>query len=301
MAIPPRKPLGKSSQGCSWSPWNKVSIFPCSPKLKSWLSIFLVPPNGSVVRASAWQGGCGFDPRQRIQRPVSYTVPLCQSVMRGIVVCHLIVYRNICQRQSIQSCTVGYPEYQSGTQGIVACYMKCTPEYQSATKYMKSCQLHCTLMYQSVTWDIHLECIDILEYRSATIKVYEDLSAALVPGVSVSNPGYNSLSPRMFCSIGSRSILCRWLIFTGLHFRWQVPIHWLIDWYTREQCSLQVFIYTLLLTNIPVYIPCDRPLYSRLQTYILGNSVADRYSYTLSLTGIRVCTSGDKRLNLGTV
>ena len=44
MAIPPRKPLGKSSQGCSWSPWNKVSIFPCSPKLKSWLSIFLVPP-----------------------------------------------------------------------------------------------------------------------------------------------------------------------------------------------------------------------------------------------------------------
>ena len=133
MAIPPRKPLGKSSQGCSWSPWNKVSIFPCSPKLKSWPPIFLVPPNGSVVRASAWQGGCGFDPRQRIQRPVSYTVPLCQSVMRGIVVCHLIVYRNICQRQSIQSCTVGYPEYQSGTQGIVACYMKCTPEYQSAT------------------------------------------------------------------------------------------------------------------------------------------------------------------------
>ena len=199
------------------------------------------------------------------------------------------------------SCTVGYPEYQSGTQGIVACYMKCTPEYQSATKYMKSCQLHCTLMYQSVTWDIHLECIDILEYRSATIKVYEDLSATLVPGVSVSNPGYNSLSPRMFCSIGSRSILCRWLIFTGLHFRWQVPIHWLIDWYTREQCSLQVFIYTLLLTDIPVYIPCDRPLYSRLQTYILGNSVADRYSYTLSLTGIRVCTSGDMRLNLGTV
>ena len=102
------------------------------------------------------------------------------------------------------SCTVGYPEYQSGTQGIVACYLKCTPEYQSATKYMKSCQLHCTLMYQSVTWGIHLECIDILEYRSATIKVYEDQSATLVPGVSVSNPGYNSLSPRMF-----RSILCR--------------------------------------------------------------------------------------------
>ena len=160
---------------------------------------------------------------------------------------------------------------------------------------MKSCQLHCTLMYQSVTWGIYLGCIDILEYQSATIKVYEDL-ATLVPGVSVSNPGYNSLSPRMF-----RSILCRWLIFTGLHFRWQAALHWLTDWYTREQCSLQVFIYTLLLTNIPVYIPCDRPLYPRLQTYILGNSVADRYSYTLSLTGIRVCTSGDKRLYLGTV
>ena len=141
------------------------------------------------------------------------------------------------------SCTVGYPEYQSGTQGIVACYMKCTPEYQSATKYMKSCQLHCTLMYQSVTWDIHLECIDILEYRSATIKVYEDLSATLVPGVSVSNPGYNSLSPRMFCSIGSRSIIA--------------------DWYS--------LVYTL----------GDRSLYTGLLTDIPGSSVAYRSSYIL--------------------
>ena len=43
MAIPPRKPLGKSSQGCSWSLEIK-SAFSLFPKLKSWLSIFLVPP-----------------------------------------------------------------------------------------------------------------------------------------------------------------------------------------------------------------------------------------------------------------
>ena len=39
-------------------------------------------------------------------------------------------------------------------------------------------------------------------YRSAGIsvsdKVYEDLSATLFPGVSVSNPGYNGVSPGMF-------------------------------------------------------------------------------------------------------
>ena len=44
------------------------------------------------------------------------------------------------------------------------------------------------------------------------------------------------------------------------------------------------------LIDIPVYTSGDRPLYPRLQTNILGNSIADRYSYTLLLTGIRVCT-----------
>ena len=77
-------------------------------------------------------------------------------------------------------------------------------------------------------------------------------------------------------------------------------IHWVTDWYTWEQCSLQV-LYTLSLTDIPVYTPSGRPLYPRLQTNILGNSVADRYSYTLLLTGIRVCTPGDRRLYAGTV
>ena len=33
-----------------------------------------------------------------------------------------------------------YPVYQSITQGIAACHLKCTPEYQSTTKkYMKTC------------------------------------------------------------------------------------------------------------------------------------------------------------------
>ena len=40
---------------------------------------------------------------------------------------------------------------------------------------------------------------------------------------------------------------------------------------------------TLSLTDIPVYTPGDRPPIPQV-----GNSVADRYSYTLSLTGIRV-------------
>ena len=53
--------------------------------------------------------------------------------------------------------------------------------------------------------------------------------------------------------------------------------------------------YTLSLTNIPVYTPGDRPLYPRLQTNILGNSVADKYirilcrwpvfRYVLQVTG----------------
>ena len=42
--------------------------------------------------------------------------------------------------------------------------------------------------------------------------------------------------------------------------------------------------YTLSLIDIPVYTPGDRLLYPMLQTNILGNSVADRYLYTLSLT-----------------
>ena len=101
------------------------------------------------------------------------------------------VYEDQCQLHC-------YPVYQSVTQDIAACHLKCTPEYQSATKKMKTWQLHCTLMYQSVTWGIHLECIDRSTLISVSDKVYEDLSATLFPGVSVSNPGYNGLSPGMF-------------------------------------------------------------------------------------------------------
>ena len=112
--------------------------------------------------------------------------------------------------------------------------------------------VHCTPMYQSVTWDIHLECTDIPEHRSATKYTKTcQLHCTLFPGVSVSNPGYNRLSPGMF-----HSILCRWPIFTGLHFRWQASIHQLTDWYTREQCSLlhtlccwPIFLYTLQVTG----------------------------------------------------
>ena len=150
-----------------------------------------------------------------------------------------------------------YLEYQSVTQGIVVCHLKCTPEYQSATKYivyedLPATSVHCTPMYQSVTWDIHLECKDIPEHRSVTKYTKTcQLHCTLFPGVSVSNLGYNRLSPGMF-----HSILCRWPIFTALHFRWQASIHRLTDWYTREQCSLRhilccwpIFLYTLQVTG----------------------------------------------------
>ena len=84
------------------------------------------------------------------------------------------------------------PSISVSNPGVAACNLKCKPEYQSVTKYMKTCQLHCTTMYQSVTWGIHLECIDLPEYRSAT------KCTKMFPGVSVSNPGYNALSPGMF-------------------------------------------------------------------------------------------------------
>ena len=42
--------------------------------------------------------------------------------------------------------------------------------------------------------------------------------------------------------------------------------------------------------------PLHTGLAGALQTDILDNSVADRYSYTLLLTSIRVCTPGDRQL-----
>ena len=60
---------------------------------------------------------------------------------------------------------------------------------------MKTCQLHCTLYVSNLGYTLGV-------YRSTGIsvsdKVYEDLSATVFPGVSASNPGYNSLSPGMF-------------------------------------------------------------------------------------------------------
>ena len=42
----------------------------------------------------------------------------------------------------------------------------------------------------------NLECIDLLGISQQ--QIYKDLSATLFPGVSFSNPGYNSLSAGMF-------------------------------------------------------------------------------------------------------
>ena len=63
-----------------------------------------------------------------------------------------------------------YPKLQTYTVGysvadtcIEACLLECIPDYRSATKYMKTCKLHC----------------------------------ALLPGISVSNPVYSGLLPKV--------------------------------------------------------------------------------------------------------
>ena len=113
-------------------------------------------------------------------------------------------------------------------------------------------------------------------------------------------------------------------------------MHWVTDLYVRIQFILWVLVefaadryslvytfddsplYTGLLTDIAgssvayrsSYTVADRysGIHSRwlatipqLQSNILGNSVADRYSYTLSVNGIRVRTPGDRRLYPGIV
>ena len=132
----------------------------------------------------------------------------------------------------------------------------------SNPRYSGLSLVHPNISQQQSIWRptsyTELRCISNLVftlgvYRSTGIsvsdKVYKDLSARLFPVVTGSNPGYNSLSPGMFLSI-----LCRWTIFTGLQFRWQAAVHRVTDWYTWEQCSLQVFIYFVadrLQTTIP--------------------------------------------------
>ena len=119
---------------------------------------------------------------------------------------------------------------------------------------------------QSVTWGIHLECID--KPILVSDKVYEDLSATLFPGVSVSNPGYNnSLSTE-------KNIAYRYSLVYTLGDR---PLYTGLLTDIPGSSVAYRSSYTLSLTDIPAYTPSDRPLYPRLQTNILGNSVADRY------------------------
>ena len=162
----------------------------------------------SVSNPDTWSVYWNISQQQSLWRPVSYAVPLCQSVKvgysglspglyTGISVSDK-VYKDQCQPHCYpvyQSVTQCYPLYQSVTQGIATCHLKCTPEYQSVTKYMKTCQLHCTPMYQSVTWGRHLECIDLPEYQSA------NLSATLLLIILVCNLGYSGLSPGVYTGI----------------------------------------------------------------------------------------------------
>ena len=112
--------------------------------------------------------------------------PLPPGLYTGIFVSDK-VYEDQCQLHS-------YPVYQSVTQGIAACHLKCTPEYQSATE---SEDLPATLYPELSVTNLGYT---LGVYRSPGIsvsdKVYEDLSATLFPSVSV--PGYNSLSAGMF-------------------------------------------------------------------------------------------------------
>ena len=172
-------------------------------------------------------------------------------------------------------------------------------------KWLVTCSVHLNISQQQSIWNpasyiVPDVSVSILGYTvrvytcryirtSVSDKVYEDLSATPFTSVSVSNLGYNSLSFQMFRSIlvADRYSLVytlgERLLYTGL----------LTD--IPGSSAAYRSLYTLLLTNIPIY---TRPLYPRLQTNILGNSVADWYSYTLPLTGIQVCTPGDMQCSL---
>ena len=149
-------------------------------------------------------------------------MPLCQSITRGIAACHLDcipeylsaikyivsnrgysglsfeVYQSA--TKYMQTCQLHFtpvyisPVYQSVTEGIVACHLKCISQRQSICRPASYILLQCISQYPG------LECIDLPEYRSAT-KNTKTCQLQCCPGVSVSNLGYNSLSPGMFLSI----------------------------------------------------------------------------------------------------
>ena len=132
----------------------------------------------------------------RIWRPVSNTVPLCQSVARCIAARHLdcipeyLSATNCTKTQSatlLPSISVSNPGYR-GLSLEVYTWISVSDKGLPAT------------LYPDVTVS-NLGYI-LRVYRSTGIsvsdKVYEDLSGTLFPSVSVSNLGYNSLSPGMF-------------------------------------------------------------------------------------------------------
>ena len=135
----------------------------------------------------------------KIYRPVSYTVPLCQSVTRGIAT--WIVYLNICQRQSIRR-----PVSSALLPGISVS----NPGYSGLSLEVYTRISVSDRVYEDLYPDISVSNLGYTlgVYRSTGIsvsdKVYEDLSATLFPGVSVSNPGYNDLSPETGISVSDK-------------------------------------------------------------------------------------------------
>ena len=151
------------------------------------------------------------------------------------------------------------------------------------------------------------------------------MSAALLPGISVSNPWYSGLSLEVYTRISvsnkymkSCQLNCTPMyqsVTWGIHLECtDIPEYRSATKYTKIcqlHCSL---VYQSVIRNITachldcfvvhfvadryslVYTLGDRPLYTGLLTDIPGSSVAYRSSYTLSLTSIPVYTPGDRPL-----
>ena len=121
-----KKTLWEVLPGVFLVPWNKFSILPCSPKLKYWLSIFLVPPAQWLSCQSICLTG-----RLWVRSPTKDTktcrlhctpVSISNAGYNGLApICIPEYLSSTKYTKTSVSCTVGYPEYQPGTQGIVAC------------------------------------------------------------------------------------------------------------------------------------------------------------------------------------
>ena len=149
---------------------------------------------------------------------------------------------------------------------------------------MKTCKLHFSLVYQSVSQCIaacHLKCkpVNISQRQSILRNILGD--RLLYPRLLTDTPG---------TSVGDRSsytlIVADWYSSISIHSK---CIPQVTDWYIRVQCSGRTS-YTLLLIDIRVYTSSNRPLYPGFLADIPGNRQCSWHwsLYTLSLTDIPV-------------